>query len=46
MEFTQAIRAGITAILAPIFSLAFIGVPLVIGGSILIASADVLFMSA
>jgi hypothetical protein len=46
MEFTQAIRAGVAAILAPIFSLAFVGIPLVIGGSILVASADVLLMSA
>ena len=46
MKFTQAIRAAVTTILAPIFSLAFVGVPLVLGGSILAASADVLFISA
>lgn len=46
MDFAQTIRAAVTAILAPIFSLAFVGVPLVIGGSVLAATADVLFMSA
>lgn len=46
MEFAQTIRAAVTAILAPIFSLAFVGVPLAIGGSVLVATADVLFMPA
>ncbi len=46
LDFAQTIRAAVTAILAPIFSLAFVGVPLVIGGSVLAATADVLFMSA
>ena len=46
MKFAQAIRAGITAILAPLFSIAFVGVPLVIGGGILAASAEILFLPA
>ncbi|MBI3433438.1 MAG: hypothetical protein HY018_14650 [Hydrogenophilales bacterium] len=46
MEFAHTIRAAVTAILAPIFSVAFVGIPLVVGGSVLVASADVLFMSA
>ncbi|MGE5320744.1 MAG: hypothetical protein ACM3KD_11230 [Hyphomicrobiaceae bacterium] len=46
MELAHAIRAGFIAILAPIFSLAFVGVPLMIGGGVLVATADVLLMSA
>ena len=46
MKFVHAIRAAVTAIVAPIFSVAFVGVPLVIVGTILAASAEILFLPA
>lgn len=45
MAFTQTIRARIIGFFLPTFSVAFIGVPLVIGGGIMAATIDVLFMS-
>jgi hypothetical protein len=45
MAFTQQLRARMMGILLPIFSVAFIGVPLIIGGGVMVATVDVL-MSA
>ncbi len=45
MAFTQTIRSRIVGFFLPIFSVAFIGVPLMIGGGIMVATIDVLFMS-
>ena len=45
MEFTQKIRARMIAILLPIFSVAFVGVPFLIGGGILVATVDVLMFA-
>jgi hypothetical protein len=46
MNLTQTIRARIIGIFLPIFSVAFVGVPLVIGGGVLVATIDVLLLSA
>lgn len=43
IEFTQKIRARMIGILLPIFSVAFVGVPFLIGGGVLVATVDVLF---
>lgn len=45
MAFTHSIRTRIIGALLPVFSVAFIGIPLMIGGSVLVATIDVLFMS-
>ncbi len=44
MEFTQAIRARFIGILSPIFAVAFVGIPLVTVGGVLVATAHVLLM--
>jgi hypothetical protein len=45
MEFTQKLRARIISILTPVFTIAFVSVPLIIGGGVMFATVDVL-MSA
>jgi len=45
MQFTQKIRARIIGILLPIFSVAFVGVPFLIGGGVLVATVDVLMFA-
>jgi hypothetical protein len=45
MEFTQKIRARIIGFLMPIFSVAFVGVPFLIGGGVLVATVDVLMFA-
>lgn len=44
MEFTDTIRTRIIGILSPIFSVAFICVPLLVFGGVLVATAHVLIM--
>jgi hypothetical protein len=45
MQFTQKIRARIIGILLPVFSVAFVGVPFLIGGGVLVPTVDVLMFA-
>jgi hypothetical protein len=46
MASTHSIRARIIGVFLPIFTVAFIGVPLVISGGVMLATIDVLFLPA